>query len=54
VAEPPPGLDRRTDRECRWLIRYQLKPWEVQQLPLGTYRWLDSMASCIQAIENSH
>jgi hypothetical protein len=34
------------------LIRYQLKPWEVDMLPLGVYRWLDPMAVCIQAIEN--
>lgn len=34
------------------LIKFGLKPWEVRQLPLEVYRWLQPIATCINAIEN--
>ena len=51
-AEPPPGLDDRTARDCRWYLDHNLLPEQVRALPLGMYRWLNPMKSCIRAIEN--
>jgi len=48
----PPGLTGKTAKQCLALIRYQLKPWEWDDLPLDMRRWLDPIARTIDDIEN--
>jgi len=42
----------KTVRQCIWLRKYGLKPWEYDQLPLQMAVWLDAVDYTLTAIEH--
>jgi hypothetical protein len=39
-------------RQCLWLRKYGIKPWEMDQVPVEVARWLDAVDYTIRSIEN--
>lgn len=46
-------MSARTLRDCEWLYRHKLKPWEIEALPLQQYRWQAAVDQTIDHLRNA-